>query len=121
MPTGAHKPNRISHIFREIHYNSVAFVLDISNACLRYLSRSSQISVSCVLDIIQNYYVYNIIFQHLKDIYSDEKYENFYSAMFLLECSGKYLDSNMLFGVLLCEGETRHNCLILQRVSISFL
>jgi len=32
----------------------VAFVLDICHARLRYLSRSFQISVDCVLDVIAN-------------------------------------------------------------------
>ena len=50
----------------KISQTLVPFFSDICNACFRYLSRSSQISESFVLDIIKSNNICDSIFQHLK-------------------------------------------------------
>jgi len=56
---------------------SIAFVSDICRVRYRYLSCSFQTSVSCELDIIKNYHLYNSTLSYLKDNYLAEDYELF--------------------------------------------
>ena len=93
-------------------------VLDIYCVRHRYLSRSSQISVSCELDIIKNCILYTSTLQYLKDIYIDEDYEYFYSAIFRLKYYYRYLINNMFFGILLYKNTFFYNCLPLHRAYI---
>ena len=55
----------------------VTLLSDICNFRRRYLSHSFQISVSCELDIIKNYHLYNSTSSYLKDNYLAEDYELF--------------------------------------------
>ena len=106
-------------IFRLLLFQiSVSFVSDICRARFRYLSRSSQISVSCELDIIKNCILYTSTLQYLKDIYIDEDYEYFYSAIFRLKYYYRYLINNMFFGILLYKNTFFYNCLPLHRAYI---
>ena len=72
---------------------------DICRVRLRYLSRASQISVSCELDITKKSLLYYSILYYLKDINSDDYYAYQYSILSQFKYYYKHLSNNMFFRV----------------------
>ena len=83
---------------------------DICRVRLRYLSRVSQISVSCELDITKKSLLYYSILYYLKDINSDDYYAYLYYTLSHFKYYYKYLINNILFRVLLYQNGNHYNC-----------